>query len=607
MAEASARALKYPWAKLGDRFVHISMVDDADIQAETREGVPFRCPSSYCGAALTPRALHSTEIRPHFAHPPGSECGFNPETVVHMAAKAHLMKRPELLLPLLRFDPLDPESTIAEAARVAKWDSVEPEETVLGRWRADIVLWNEISEREEAPDDPFLIIEEEGRPPLVVEVVVTSRVDPRKTKAVQDAGWRMLEIRLGADSAASRDIGALVAERAPRHWLAHPTWRDALERRRIAAEHRAKERAARADVNIRRIQERVLAGKDLIHWDPEIREALTVCARDNQLAPHVLVQTPFQHWMAAAREWWRIDLLRQAVFDEIAGGDEEPILPEPEQALACVKDYVIKLPATKPTHAVLDGLDLPHDGWGTPIDAVRSFLASLLETGFAERDGGYDRVTPYIVSLAQRHHAIDRLLLPIFHMTATRSIAYGNLLRWKDSSPVQGGPSRREIIIRGGDGYEGMLDAVRELHRKRLPYADHEEHERTDTIRRPPRSKIPDPEIEEAPRHLSAVYEVERETRIEPEDADEGVQTTKSSVDESLVEELRREAQKAFRDADTERQRQKVDLFLFSRHPRIDGRSPRDACTDRAGLERCIALLKVRKYKMAADQIPTLF
>jgi len=613
MTQSTARALKYPWALLDDRFVHISMATDPDVQASIEDGARFTCPSEHCGSELLTRALASTERRPHFAHPPGQDCGFNPETVVHLAAKAFLRERPEMWLPMLRSDPHNEGSRIVEPARLARWNVSDEEERILGRWRADIVLRDEIGDqmRTDVPA-PFMIIEEEGLPPLVVEVVVTSRVDPGKITSVQAAGWRMLEIRLGVNALEYRNIGELVIRGADRRWLAHPSWKPVLEARRIEAEAKERERRARADVHIRRVQDKITAGRNLVHWDPTIITPLSVCALDNVLHPHVLVTTPYQHWMAAAREWWRVDLLRQAVFAAIHAGDEEPILPDPDMALEMVSGYALKLVAT-PTKAVLESMGIDRAGWGTPVDAVAAFLDSLVDTGFAEDEGGVRRINPYVVALAQRHHRIDRLLIPVFHLAATAPMAYGTLLRWKNGSPANGAPSRRSTIIDGGRGYDELLDGARRQHEQRFLAEDVDhDHEDPMTLKPVPKSRIPMPAAqmpEDA--YLMAVREVESETTLAtcmsdaaadavevPTDAQSPLASGTGghdAVDETLVQELREVAAGRLRTRSGMPSDDMVDLFMNAMHPGL-GRRPREHCTTRENLDECIALLK-RRYR----------
>lgn len=608
MGEGSARSLKYPWALLEDRFVHISMTGDPDIQARLSEGAQFECPSEHCGSTLLIRAVNSPDIRPHFAHPPGHDCGFNPETIIHMAAKAFLAENPELWLPELRLNPYNVASPIIENARIARWTSGAEEERILGRWRADIVLRDQISEQVRTDVQmPFLIIQEEGEqvglPPLVVEVVVTSRVDPGKIAAVQQAGWRMLEIRLGPDSLSHRNLGRLVTKEANRNWLAHPSWAPAIAVAKAEAQRKEEERKNRADTHIRRVQDKITAGRNLVHWDPTLITPLSICALDNQLHPHVMVTTAYQHWMAAAREWWRIDLLRQAVFSQIQSGDDEPILPSADEALEMVEGYVLKLTKT-PTKAVLESMDLTRAGWGTPIDAVQAFLSSLVDTGFAERDGDVVRVTPYAVALAQRHYEIDRLLLPVFHISSTAMMAQSALLRWKNSTPEPTAPTRRDTVIHGGRAYDQLLSEVRQMHAKRFQaeYVDHNDDEKI-TLKPVPKSKIPLPAVETTfEEYLASVHEVRTETRLHQMETEQEIPETIAAplpeinaVDEGLVMELRDAARKSLKTKSPSALDMMVELFLNNHHPVI-GRAPRDHCTSRRNLEDCLNLLKI-KYR----------
>ena len=155
--------------------------------SEAENGLECECTCPVCGGALIAR---QGEVREHhFAHAKedsGEECRHAPETALHLAAKAILEARKEIMLPVIKTSSgyADPESHMGrydpELAPPKRW----PIESVTVEQRLGSII-------------PDLICKIDDRE-LLVEITVTHGVGRDKRKRIRSLGVSCLEIDLSS-------------------------------------------------------------------------------------------------------------------------------------------------------------------------------------------------------------------------------------------------------------------------------------------------------------------------------------------------------------------------------------------------------------------------
>lgn len=488
-------------------FLRGRLIDIAEVTKELAEDVKsslvddFKCPTSNCDGTLFPRNIKDEDgkksKRRHFVHHKGT-CTVNLETTAHRVAKQVIEETMTITLPILYERPGDVRSEPLEPKRNATWREIHVEKTVAGRWRADLLLNNEY-------DPPFAIIEEEGERPLVVEIVVTSRVRQDKIDAVQRAGLRMLCINLPLDVLELHNVHSVIAYDSDREWLAHPAWRQHCEAKWAREDEKRRQQEYMREQNHQRILRRI-EERNAPNWEPINREVLERTVADNGLEHSVGHQTAHEHWMAGEPQWWQAALLHQAFVVPCRQGHINPTVNE-QQACDLVYGYVIPLPKT-PYDRLLDALGLEENSWGSASDAIRVYLSHMADEGWLILHKGLYFVPMAKLAVIGRNADVDSILQPAFQPIAgSTADACRKLDSWK--SVKMDGKSRRQCIIEGGRPYQQVLSLAR--NEAAAIIADllrpHDENES-----RPPVKPIglvsPGAPIEEVKPRLHAVTEV---------------------------------------------------------------------------------------------------
>lgn len=218
-------ALAIPFGLIDGRLVPATAVP---------RGVACGCVCPGCGAPLVAR--QGQLRRAHFAHHPDYDaCASGRETAVHRMAKQLLAEEKRVLLPELGVSDhgYDARGTLHQVhnkvtdSRVADAVSVEVERT-----------YGEIR--------PDAIVHESDGTEILVEFVVTHRVDHKKKHLVRDLGLNVVEINLwdfcrstDLDLDALREL-ALEATHN-RRWVSLCGYADAKKRNREALEEKIAE------------------------------------------------------------------------------------------------------------------------------------------------------------------------------------------------------------------------------------------------------------------------------------------------------------------------------------------------------------------------------
>ena len=178
--------------------------------AEAENGLQCGCTCPVCGGALIARQGKVREY--HFAHAKedsGEECRHAPETALHLAAKAILEVRKEIMLPAVKISSgyADLESHMGgydpELAPPKHW----PIESVAVEQRLGSII-------------PDLICKIDGRE-LLVEITVTHKVNRNKRKRIRNLGVSCLEIDL---SGIGHDLTRKELEKIVVDEITHKRW-----------------------------------------------------------------------------------------------------------------------------------------------------------------------------------------------------------------------------------------------------------------------------------------------------------------------------------------------------------------------------------------------
>lgn len=150
--------------------VHITELE------KTERGLKCACVCAECGDALVARL---GEVRQrHFAHHTDHNCTRSDESALHRFAKEVFSRHQRMKLPAVTVRSGYHEKDIAPAQYVHYTAAVV--EQGYGNIRADVAL-----------------LRPNGKPPLVVEILVTHAVDEAKLKELRVLGLPCLEIHLG--------------------------------------------------------------------------------------------------------------------------------------------------------------------------------------------------------------------------------------------------------------------------------------------------------------------------------------------------------------------------------------------------------------------------
>lgn len=190
------------YALRNDQLVHIDDVDEVGIACGCI------CPNPECGARLIAKSRRFPERQKcfHFAHESGADCGKARESALHLLAKQVLFEERKLAVPLIKGLPSPCDTLELLPAAVLQFDEVTLERSV-GEFRPDAV--GRIGSEE-----------------YFVEFLVTHDVGPQKAQVARAQRWRMIEVDLTNLLAEAytreRVRGWLLADDAPRQWIAHP-------------------------------------------------------------------------------------------------------------------------------------------------------------------------------------------------------------------------------------------------------------------------------------------------------------------------------------------------------------------------------------------------
>ena len=168
--------------------------------SEVERGLKCRCTCPMCRSDLVAKQGKVQEH--HFAHAKGAECAHAVETALHLAAKAILAKRREIVLPSVEIEfPHSPRRTVIAPEQRYAIESVEVEQR-LGSIIPDVIA--RIKGRE-----------------LLVEITVTHGVDDDKLKKIKELGLSCLEINL---SDVQRDLSREILEKVVADETTHKRW-----------------------------------------------------------------------------------------------------------------------------------------------------------------------------------------------------------------------------------------------------------------------------------------------------------------------------------------------------------------------------------------------
>lgn len=200
---------------------------------EVDRGLACDCVCPSCGHQLE---AHKGSIKEHyFAHYRGSDCGNAYETALHILAKEVLATKKRLLLPELTVHSdisIAKVGTQLETAVLVKpWTRINFEEVILEKPGGKLV--------------PDVLLTKAGRP-LIVEIRVTHKVDPKKLAKIVVRGIGAIEYDF---SAANRyltriDLQRVLIETYAKRglgrgtWIYHPKSEKAI--RELNARYRAK-------------------------------------------------------------------------------------------------------------------------------------------------------------------------------------------------------------------------------------------------------------------------------------------------------------------------------------------------------------------------------
>ncbi len=190
-----SNAIKLPYGLKDGKLLHI---------AAAEKGLACGCICPGCKLPLVARKGNINA--PHFAHHSTKSCAHAVETAMHLACKAILIERREIVLPKVEID----FSTYRNPLLIA------PEQ----RYKLSEI-------REESPIEdlvPDLMVCVEGHP-LLIEIFVTHRVDELKQIKIERMGIATIEVDF---SSIPRDFShdaladLLVNQGANKKWLFNP-------------------------------------------------------------------------------------------------------------------------------------------------------------------------------------------------------------------------------------------------------------------------------------------------------------------------------------------------------------------------------------------------